>query len=187
MLNGKRVAILATDGYEHSELTRPLEALREAGADVRVVSLDTDPIRGVKGKDWVDRVDVDTTVDQVSAEDFDALVLPGGLYNPDRLRTSDEAVRFVRGMFDAKKPIGAICHGPWMLIEADVVHGRRATSYHSIKTDMRNAGATWVDEEVVVHNGLVTSRSPADLDAFCDKLIEEIGEGLHKQRAASVG
>lgn len=187
MLKGKRIAILATDGYEQSELTVPRDALREAGAEVIVVSPEKGKIRGVKGHEWADEVDVDTTIDTVSANAYDALVLPGGLYNPDKLRTIKAAIHFVRNMFDLKKPVAAICHGPWLLIEADVLRGRKATSYPSIRTDMENAGAEWVDEEVVVHNGLVTSRSPDDLDAFCEKLIEEIGEGRHEQRQVAVG
>lgn len=187
MLKGKRVAILATDGFEQSELTAPRDALRKAGAEVLIVSLEKGKIRGVKGHDWADEVDVDTTIERISPNAYDALVLPGGLYNPDTLRTNEAAVNFVRGMFELKKPIGAICHGPWLLVEADVVSGRQVTSYPSIKTDLINAGGAWVDEEVVVHNGLVTSRSPDDLDAFCDKLIEEIAEGRHEQRQAAFG
>lgn len=183
MLQGKNVAILATDGYEQSELTRPLEALREAGATVRIVSLKSGSIRGVKGHEWADTVEVDATVDEISARDFDSLVIPGGLYNPDALRQSEKSVDLVRDMFEAKKPIAAICHGPWLLVEADVVRDRDVTSYPSIRTDLRNAGANWKDEEVVVHLGLVTSRSPKDLDAFCAKLLEETREGIHQRRA----
>lgn len=187
MLEGKRVAILATDGYEQSELTAPRDALREAGAEPIIVSLEKGRIRGVKDRQWADEVDVDITIDTISPNAYDALVLPGGLYNPDTLRTNEKAVQFVRDMFKLQKPIAAICHAGWMLIEADILQGRNATSYHSIKTDMKNAGAEWVDEEVVVHNGLVTSRSPADLDAFCEKLIEEIAEGRHEQRQVATG
>lgn len=186
MLQGKKVAILATHGYEQSELEVPLKSLRDAGADVKVVSLKNEPIRAVKGMEWTSTVDVDLTVDQISADKFDALVLPGGHYNPDTLRTNDRAVKFVLDMFNQKKPIGAICHGPWVLIEAGVVKNRTLTSYHSIKTDLKNAGANWVDKEVVVHNGLVTSRQPDDLEAFCDKLIEEIAEGQHEKRRTEV-
>lgn len=182
MLNAKHVAILATDGFEQSELTVPRDALHEAGAKVDVVSLEAGKIRGEKGQQWADEVEVDRTIDQISADEYDALVLPGGVYNPDTLRADDRAVGFVRDMFAAKKTVAAICHGPWMLIEAGVVDGREATSWHSIQTDMKNAGARWVDREVVVDDGLVTSRSPRDLGVFCSRLIDAIGEGRHEQR-----
>ena len=185
MLQGKRIAILATDGYEQSELTEPLKRLRDADADVSIVSLKKGEIRGETNGQWADSVKVDKTVDEVSADDFDTLVIPGGLYNPDKLRTSSKAVSFVRSMFDAKKPIAAICHGPWLLIEADIVRGRKLTSYPSIRTDITNAGGLWLDEPVVVSQGLVTSRSPADLDAFCSKIIEETREGKHEHRVTS--
>jgi protease I len=187
MLQGKRIAILATDGFEQSELTVPRDALKKAGAEVVIVSLETGTIRGVKGHEWADEVDVDVSIDTVSPNAYDALMLPGGVYNPDKLRTDERAVQFVRDMFKLQKPIGAICHGPWLLIEAGALQGKQATSYPSIRTDMKNAGAEWLDEEVVVDNGLVTSRSPDDLDAFCDKLIEEIGEGRHEQRKVAAG
>jgi len=182
MLQGKRIAILATDGFEQSELTVPLDTLRKADADVTVVGLESGTIRGVKGHEWGEETQVDATIDEVSAENFDTLVIPGGLYNPDALRQNEKAVSFVRDMFNAKKPVAAICHGPWMLIEADIVRGRRLTSYPSIRTDVTNAGALWVDEEVVVDQALITSRSPADLDAFCAKIIEETREGKHEHR-----
>lgn len=182
MLQGKRIAILATDGFEQSELEKPLGTLRDAGADVRVVSLEGGSIRGVRGHQWSDEVPVDRTLGEVSADDFDTLVIPGGLYNPDTLRAEPAAVEFVRDMFDAKKPVAAICHGPWLLIEADVVRGRQVTSYPSIRTDLINAGALWLDQAVVVHQGLITSRSPADLDAFCAKIVEETREGRHEHR-----
>lgn len=182
MIEGKKVAVLATNGFENSELIEPVKALKEAQAEVCIVSLDTQPIRGVKGFEWCDEVEVNAAVKDVSAADFDALILPGGVYNPDILRTDEHAVRFVRDMFEAAKPIAAICHGPWLLIEAGVIKGRKATSYPSIRTDMINAGAQWVDEAVVVDEGLVTSRKPDDLEAFCSKLIEEIGEGRHEDR-----
>lgn len=182
MLQGKRIAILATDGFEQSELTEPLNTLRDAGADVKVVSPKGGEIRGVKGHEWGDSVPVDVDLDAASTDDFDTLVLPGGLYNPDALRATPKAVKFVRRMFEAKKPIAAICHGPWLLVEADVVRGRKLTSYPSIKTDLVNAGALWVDEEVVVHQGLITSRSPADLEPFCAKIVEETLEGRHDHR-----
>ncbi len=178
-LNGKRVAILATHGFEESELKSPKEALEKAGATVHVVSPESGPIKGWKGGDWTGTVDVDRTLADAKASDYDALVLPGGVINPDKLRQDEKAVAFVRDFFTAKKPVGAICHGPWTLVEADVVKGRKVTSYASIKTDLRNAGANWVDEEVVVDEGLVTSRSPKDLPAFNQKLVEEVAEGVH--------
>jgi protease I len=181
-LTGKTVAVLATNGFEQSELMEPVKALKAANATVRIVSLEKGEIKGWNEKNWGDSVAVDDTVDTASAADYDALVLPGGQINPDVLRANEKAVAFVRAIYDAKKPIGAICHGPWVLIEAGVVKGLEATSYHSIKTDMKNAGANWVDQEVVVDQGIVTSRKPADLPAFCSKLIEEIAEGKHQQR-----
>lgn len=182
MLQGKKIAILATDGFEQSELTEPLNKLKATGADVKVVAPEGGTIRGVKGEGWGDSVNVDATLDEVSAEDFDTLVLPGGLYNPDTLRQNGKAVSFVKNMFTAKKPIAAICHGPWLLIEADIVRGRKVTSYPSIKTDITNAGGLWVDEEVVVSQALITSRSPKDLDAFIAKTVEETREGVHEHR-----
>lgn len=182
MLQGKRIAILATDGYEQSELTEPLERLRATDAEVKVVSLQKGKIRGMRGREWAEEVDVDAVVEDVSAEDFDSLVIPGGLLNPDTLRQDEAAVQLVRAMFDAKKPVAAICHGPWMLAQANVLRNRKVTSYPSIRTDLTNAGALWKDQEVVVDKGLVTSRSPADLDAFCDKVIEETREGRHEGR-----
>ena len=178
-LNGKRVAILATNGFEESELKSPKEALEKAGATVHVVSPEKGAIKGWKDGDWSDKVDVDRNLSEAKASDYDALLLPGGVINPDTLRQDEKAVAFVRDFFTAKKPVGAICHGPWTLVEADVLKGRKVTSYASIKTDLRNAGAQWVDEEVVVDDGLVTSRTPKDLPAFNRKLVEEIAEGVH--------
>ncbi len=178
-LTGKKVAILATDGFEQSELAEPRKALEEAGATTHIVSPKAGNIRGWKDKDWGDEFTVDVILSQAKAEDYDALLLPGGVMNPDQLRLEDDAVRFVEEFFDAAKPVAAICHGPQLLIEADVVAGRRLTSYPSLKTDLLNAGADWVDEEVVTDSGLVTSRKPADIPAFNAKMIEEIKEGVH--------
>ena len=184
-LTGKKVAILATDGFEQDELLSPLEALRDAGADVQVVSPSTESkIKGWKGTDWGKKVTVDLSLNDAISEEFDALVLPGGVMNPDHLRRDPLVLEFVKSFFTAGKPVGAICHGPWTLIDAGVVRGRTMTSYASIQTDLKNAGANWVDEEVVVDNGLVTSRKPDDLPAFNAKLIEEIAEGVHQRQAA---
>lgn len=183
-LNGKRVAILATDGYEQSELTKPLEALKNAGATVHIISLKPGQIKGWNDENWGDSVNVDRTVEEANAAEYDALVLPGGVMNPDKLRVNDLALTFVTGFFERGLPVGAICHGPWTLINAGVVDGRTLTSYHSIAQDLKNAGATWLDEEVVCDQGLVTSRQPDDLPAFCDKLIEEIAEGYHEGQTA---
>lgn len=180
-LKGRTVAVLATDGFEQSELHEPLEALRVAGADARIISTEDTPkrIRGWNHGEWGDEIDVDETVEDADASDFHALVLPGGVINPDRLRLNARAVAFVRRFFEDGKPVAAICHGPWMIVEADAARGRRLTSWPSLRTDLRNAGAEWVDEEVVVDQGLVTSRSPKDLEAFCGKMVEEIAEGAH--------
>ena len=183
-LNGKTVAILATDGFEQAELEAPKSALENAGANVEVIAPKSGEIQGLKHMEKGNTVRVDHTLDEVSAKDYDAVVLPGGVFNPDQLRTNDKAIAFVRDFFEAHKPVGAICHGPWTLIEAGVVEGRTMTSVKSIHSDLQNAGANWVDEEVVVDNGLVTSRTPKDLDAFCSKLIEEIGEGRHAGQSA---
>ncbi len=185
-LNGKRVAILATDGFEQSELLEPKRLLEEAGAQTTVVSLNPGQIKGWNEKDWGQSVAVDKTLDQCSAEEFDALLLPGGVMNPDKLRMEPKAVEFASAFFEAGKPVGAICHGPWLLVEADVVSGRRLTSWPSLQTDLRNAGAKWSDEQVVTDQGLVTSRKPADIPAFAKKLIEEIGEGKHAGQSRSV-
>lgn len=180
-LNGLKVAILATNGFEQSELFEPKKALEEAGAEVSIVSLKSGEIKGWKDKDWGDTVSVDLTVEEAQADDFDALQLPGGVMNPDHLRMDEKAVAFVRGFFEAGKPIAAICHAPWTLINAGAVNGKTVTSWASLRKDLENAGAKWVDEEVVVDNGLVTSRKPDDLPAFNEKMIEEFAEGIHKR------
>jgi protease I len=179
-LNSKRVAILATNGFEESELREPREALLKAGAFVDLISLEAGAIKGWKDGDWGDTEQVDRTVADAKVEDYAALLLPGGVMNPDKLRTDPDAVAFVRAFFDQGKPVAAICHGGWLLAEACVLRGRKVTSYPSIRTDLINAGAEWVDEEVVVDNGLITSRSPEDLPAFNAKLVEEIAEGVHQ-------
>ena len=183
-LKGKKVAFLATDGVEQSELSKPWDALKDQGAEVVLVSLEEGEIQGMDHDKKDKTFKVDKTLDQVSAKDFDGLVLPGGVSNPDTLRTHENAVRFVRSFFEQKKPVSAICHGPWMLVEADVLQGRTITSWPSLKTDIKNAGATWVDKEVCVDQGLTTSRNPDDLEAFCRKTIEEMCEGKHEKQAA---
>ncbi len=183
-LDTKKVAILATDGFEQAELEEPLKALLEAGASVSIVSPRAGKIQGMKHAEKGDRFDVDLQLDAAKADDFDAVVLPGGLMNPDELRSTPAAVQFVRAFAEAGKPIAAICHGPWILIEAGLVRGRKLTSWPAIQTDVKNAGGNWVDEEVVVDDGLVTSRKPDDLPAFNVKMIEEIGEGRHSGMAA---
>jgi protease I len=184
-LNGKRVAILATDMFEQVELVGPQKALDYAGAETEIVSLKAGEIQGFNHYDKADRFPVDKTVEDVSVDDYDALLLPGGVGNPDTLRLHDDAVRFVRSFFEAGKPVGAICHAPWMLVEADVVRGRPLTSWPSLKTDVRNAGGNWQDEQVIVDNGLVTSRKPADIPAFSEKIIEEFAKGPQERQKAS--
>jgi protease I len=178
-LKGKKVAILVEKGFEQVELTEPRKALEEAGASTHIVSPQRGKVTGWDHTKWGDDFPVDRNVDEVKADDYDALLLPGGVMNPDYLRRNEKAVALVRDFHKTGKPIAAICHGPWMLVEADVVRGLRVTSYPSIKTDLKNAGADWVDAEVVVDRGLVTSRKPDDIPAFNRKMIEEIAEGLH--------
>jgi protease I len=189
-LNGRKVAILvANEGVEQVELTEPRKAVEDAGGDVTLIAPEKGEIQGMDHLDKADTFQADAAVADVDASDFDALLLPGGVANPDLLRTVEDAVSFVRAFFDAGKPVAAICHAPWTLVEADVVRGRTVTSWPSLKTDIRNAGGTWVDEEVHVDEGLVTSRKPDDLPAFNAKVIEEFAEGRHEgrrpQRAAA--
>jgi protease I len=184
-LEGKRVAFLATDGVEQVELTEPWKKVQEEGGTPELVSLESGEIQGFNHLDKGDTFRVDKTAAEASEADYDGLVLPGGVANPDFLRGDEDAVRFTRSFFEAGKPVAAICHGPWTLVEADVVRDRTITSWPSLETDIRNAGGNWVDEEVVVDNGLVSSRKPDDLPAFCDKLAEEICEGRHEEQAAA--
>ncbi|MEZ0258449.1 MAG: type 1 glutamine amidotransferase domain-containing protein [Chthoniobacter sp.] len=182
-LKDKKVAILAADGFEQAELEEPMNALKDAGATVSIVSPKGGQIQGMKHADKGDKFDVDLELDDANADDFDAVLVPGGLMNPDELRSTPKAVSFVRSFAEAGKPIAAICHGPWVLIEAGLVKGRKLTSWPAIQSDIKNAGGNWVDEEVVVDNGLVTSRKPADIPAFNAKLIEEFCEGRHEGMA----
>lgn len=187
-LSGKRIAILVANGFEQIELTDPREALKDAGATTDLVSIEDDEVKGWEHTEWGDTFDVDVRMDDAEADEYDALLLPGGVMNPDHLRRDERVQRFVRAFFEAGKPVAAICHGPWTLIDAEVVKGRRMTSYHTIQTDLKNAGADWVDEEVVVDQGLVTSRSPDDLPAFDAKMVEEFAEGRHagqREKAAA--
>jgi len=178
-LRGKRVAILVEDGFEQVELTDPQRALLDVGAKPDIVSPAGGKVKGWKHREWGEEFSVDTPLDGARPENYDALLLPGGVLNSDKLRGNEKAVEFVRGFAQAGKPIAAICHGPWTLIEAGIARGRRMTSWPSLRTDLKNAGAEWVDEEVVVDRGLVTSRKPADIPAFNDKMIEEFSEGRH--------
>jgi protease I len=184
-LSGKKIAILATNGFEQAELEVPRDTLKKAGATVEVVSLAAGEIKGWDKKDWGRPVKVDKTLDQVSPNDYDALVLPGGQINPDLLRVEEKALKFIKAIFDAKKVVAAICHAPWLLVETGIAKGRKMTSYKSIKTDLTNAGAKWEDSEVVVDQGVITSRNPGDLKAFSAKIIEEVKEGRHTQRSAA--
>jgi protease I len=185
ILEGLKVAILVAEGFEQVELTEPKKALESAGAQTRIVSPAKGQVEGWNHFDKADKFPVDMPLEDAKHRDFDALLLPGGVANPDQLRMIPAAVQFVRGFFDAGKPIASICHGPWPLIEAGVVRGRTVTSWPSLKTDLINAGATWVDQEVVTDNGLITSRKPDDIPAFNRKMIEEFAEGKHRQQKAS--
>jgi protease I len=185
-LKNKKIAFLATDGVEQIELTEPWKAVKDAGGTPELVSTNDDEIQGFEHLDKGDTFKVDKQVGDARADDYDGLVMPGGVANPDFLRADEDAVRFTRSFFEAGKPVAAICHGPWTLIDAGVVKGRTVTSWPSLRTDLRNAGANWVDEEVRVDSGLVTSRNPDDLPAFCSKLVEEIAEGIHSEQRERV-
>jgi protease I len=185
-LTGKRIAFVATDGVEQIELTSPWEAVLEAGGQPVLVSPKTDPIQGMNHTDKGDRFGVDVGIDMANPDEYEGLVLPGGVANPDRLRTHREVVSFIRSFFENGKPVAVICHGPWTLVEADVLRGRTITSWPSLKTDIRNAGGKWVDQEVVVDRGLVSSRKPDDLPAFNEKMLEEFAEGVHRKQAEAV-
>ena len=180
-LSNHKIAILTEEGFEQIELTSPKAALEAAGATVHIISPKKGKIKAWNKTNWGIEIEVDKQLSEVSPDDYDALVLPGGVLNPDKLRQNAEAVAFVAAFLEEGKPIAAICHGPQMLIETDMIYGRKLTSYPSLKTDLKNAGAEWIDEEVVVDNGLVTSRRPADLDAFNKKMIEEFAEGIHEE------
>ena len=184
-LSGKKIAILATNGFEQSELEVPRDALKKAGATVQIVSLQAGEIKGWDEKDWGRSVKVDKTLDEASANDYDAIVLPGGQINPDLLRVEQKALKFIKDIFDAKKVVAAVCHAPWLLIDTGIAKGRKMTSFKSIKTDVINAGGKWEDSEVVVDQGVITSRNPGDLKAFSAKIIEEVKEGRHDQRSAA--
>jgi protease I len=185
-LDGKRVAFVATEGVEQVELTRPWEAVEEAGAKAELISSEPGSVQAFNHLDKADSFDVDKAASAADPDDYDGLVLPGGVANPDRLRTDEDVVSFIRAFFEVGKPVAAICHAPWTLIEADVLRGRTITSFPSLRTDIVNAGGKWVDEEVVVDEGLVSSRKPDDLDAFCSKTVEELAEGVHAGQRESV-
>jgi protease I len=182
-LQGKKIAFLATTGVEQVEYTEPRKAVEDAGAQVHLISLEPGSIQAWNHFDHADQFTVDKTASEADADDYDALVLPGGVANPDQLRLNAAAVAFTRAFFETGKPVGVICHGPWTLIDADVVRGRTITSWPSLRTDLRNAGANWVDEECVTDSGMVSSRKPADLPAFCAKIVEEFAEGKHVEQA----
>jgi protease I len=182
-LQGKRIAFIAADGVEQVELTEPWKAVKEAGAEVELLSIKDGEIQGMNHMDKGDTFPVDKHVSQADPTDYDGLVIPGGVANPDFLRMDDDAVRFTRTFFEQGKPVGSICHGPWLLVEAGVLEGRTVTSWPSLRTDIANAGGKWTDSECQVDRGLVTSRKPDDLPAFCAKIVEEFGEGIHEEQA----
>jgi protease I len=187
-LDGKRIAFLvAPEGIEQVELTEPWKAVEEAGGSAELISTESGEVQAFNHLDKADTFTVDHTVEEADASEYDGLVLPGGVANPDNLRMDEKAVAFARAFFEQSKPVGVICHGPWTLVEADVLRGRKITSWPSLQTDIRNAGGTWVDEEVVVDQGLVSSRNPDDLPAFCKKIVEEFCEGEHDAQSRSVG
>jgi len=186
-LRNKRVAVLVDHGFEQSELMEPRKALQEAGAQADIVSPQSGKVKGWQHTNWGEEVPVDRKLDDAKPEEYDALLLPGGVMNPDKLRANPTAVQFVKHFVDSGKPIAAICHGPWTLIEAGGVRGRKVTSWHSLQTDLRNAGAEWVDQEVVTDNGIVTSRKPDDIPAFNRKMIEEFAEGKHDRKPELTG
>ncbi|MGH7567293.1 MAG: type 1 glutamine amidotransferase domain-containing protein [Gemmatimonadota bacterium] len=186
-LSDKRVAILVANGFEQIEMTSPREVLEKAGAETDLISIEAHEVKGWKHTQWGDTFDIDVWIDDADSDDYDALLLPGGVMSPDKLRRNEKVQEFVRAIFEEGKPVAAICHGPWTLIDAGVAKGRRMTSYPSIQMDLKNAGVKWTDEEVVVDQGLVTSRSPDDLPAFNDKMIEEFAEGRYAGRRVTTG